>query len=70
MNYSTTLTPPLWSDPSRSPEDDTATVYYNYRYYNPMYGRWVSKDRVIHNLNNYVLICNAVLILHLRAVDM
>ena len=51
-------------------EDDTATVYYNYRYYNPMYGRWVSKDRVIHNLNSYVLICNAVLILHLRAVDM
>ena len=27
-------------------EDDTATVYYNYRHYEPMSGRWLSRDYV------------------------
>ena len=27
-------------------EDDTATVYYNYRLYDPMMGRWLSRDPI------------------------
>ena len=41
-------------------DDRLELVYYNYRHYNPMDGRWVSKDRVVHNLNSYALIFNAV----------
>ena len=27
-------------------EDDTATVYYNYRHYEPLMGRWMSRDPI------------------------
>ena len=33
-----------WRFSSEFAEDDTATVYYNYRHYEPMVGRWLSRD--------------------------
>ena len=33
-----------WRFSSESAEDDTATVYYNYRHYEPVMGRWTSRD--------------------------
>jgi RHS repeat-associated protein len=33
-----------WRFSSEYAEDDTATVYYNYRHYNPTEGRWVYRD--------------------------
>ena len=35
-----------WRFSSEYAEDDTATVYYNYRHYEPMTGRWMSRDPV------------------------
>ncbi|MBQ3097606.1 MAG: hypothetical protein IJC66_05565 [Kiritimatiellae bacterium] len=35
-----------WRFSSEYAEDDTATVYYNYRHYEPMMGRWVSRDPI------------------------
>jgi RHS repeat-associated protein len=35
-----------WRFSSEYAEDDTATVYYNYRHYEPMTGRWMSWDPV------------------------
>ena len=35
-----------WRFSSEYAEDDTATVYYNYRHYEPVTGRWVQRDIV------------------------
>ena len=35
-----------WRFSSEFAEDDTATVYYNYRHYEPVMGRWMSRDRI------------------------
>ncbi|MBQ3316149.1 MAG: hypothetical protein IJG70_09385, partial [Kiritimatiellae bacterium] len=35
-----------WRFSSEYAEDDTATVYYNYRHYGPMMGRWMQRDPV------------------------
>ena len=34
----------LWRFSSEYAEDDTATVYYNYRHYEPVMGRWMRRD--------------------------
>ena len=40
-------------------EDDTATVYYNYRQYEPVMGRWSGRDRCLQTpLNHYLLLAN------------
>ena len=33
-----------WRFSSEYAEDDTATVYYNYRHYEPVSGRWLQRD--------------------------
>ncbi len=35
-----------WRFSSEYAEDDTATVYYNYRHYEPVTGRWVGRDLI------------------------
>ncbi len=35
-----------WHFSSEYAEDDTATVYYNYRHYEPVMGRWMSRDPI------------------------
>jgi RHS repeat-associated protein len=35
-----------WRFSSEYAEDDTATVYYNYRHYEPKMGRWTKRDRI------------------------
>ncbi len=35
-----------WRFSSEYAEDDTATVYYNYRHYEPVMGRWLSRDSI------------------------
>ncbi len=35
-----------WRFSSEYAEDDTATVYYNYRHYEPKMGRWLNRDRI------------------------
>ena len=35
-----------WRFSSEFAEDDTATVYYNYRHYEPEMGRWMSRDPI------------------------
>ena len=35
-----------WRFSSEYAEDDTSTVYYNYRYYEPVKGRWLSRDPI------------------------
>ena len=35
-----------WRFSSEYAEDDTATVYYNYRHYEPVMGRWMSRDPI------------------------
>ncbi len=35
-----------WRFSSEYAEDDTATVYYNYRHYEPVTGRWMSRDPI------------------------
>ena len=37
-----------WRFSSEYAEDDTATVYYNYRHYEPETGRWMSRDGEFH----------------------
>ena len=41
-------------------EDDTATVYYNYRHYEPVMGRWLSRDFEVSSIEDlYVFVGNA-----------
>lgn len=37
---------------------ETSTNYYNYRYYHPEEARWLSRDSVVENSNDYVYINN------------
>ena len=41
---SSTVNP--WQFSSEFAEDDTATVYYNYRHYEPVMGRWMERDPI------------------------
>ena len=41
----TSATPNPWRFSSEYVEDDTATVYYNYRHYEPATGRWLRSRR-------------------------
>ena len=43
-------------------EDDSATIYYNYRHYEPVNGRWLSRDPIgeTGGLDLYCLLANSV----------
>ena len=49
-----------WRFSSEYAEDDTATVYYNYRHYEPVMGRWLSRDPIgnIFSLNLFAFSFN------------
>ena len=50
-----------WRFSSEYAEDDTATVYYNYRHYEPLRGRWLSRDPIAENggmINMYSFLDN------------
>jgi len=52
-----------WRFSSEYAEDDTATVYYNYRHYNPLEGRWTSRDFVDERIwddNTYLFLANVL----------
>ena len=36
----------LWRFSSEFADDDTATIYYNYRHYEPVMGRWLQRDLI------------------------
>ena len=60
--YSSTIN--LWRFSSEYAEDDTATVYYNYRHYEIVMGRWMNRDTIEEKGgNNVYLFCwnNAIL---------
>ncbi len=51
-----------WRFSSEYAEDDTATVYYNYRHYEPVIGRWLSRDSIGEvDVSLYVFLCNDML---------
>lgn len=45
-------------------DDELGLVYYNYRYYNPLQGRWLSRDQIgeFYSRNLYVFIHNKITI--------
>ena len=49
-----------WRFSSEYAEDDTATVYYNYRHYEPVAGRWMTRDPIEEwgGLNMLAFVCN------------
>ena len=51
-----------WRFSSEYAEDDTATVYYNYRHYEPVTGRWMRRDPIeeAEDPNIYVFCVNSV----------
>ena len=51
-----------WRFSSEFAEDDIATVYYNYRHYEPVVGRWLCRDPIGENggLSLYVYVNNRV----------
>ena len=46
-----------WRFSSEFAEDETATVYYNYRHYNPI-SRWLTREPLRHFLPNLYCICD------------
>ena len=48
-----------WRFSSEFAEDDTATVYYNYRHYNPI-SKWLTREPLRHFLPNLYCICNVL----------
>jgi RHS repeat-associated protein len=58
---STTANP--WRFSSEYAEDDTATVYYNYRHYDPIVGCWLSRDPIEEKgcKSLYLACCNDML---------
>ena len=50
-------------------DDETALIYYNYRYYNPCFGVWICRDMLqeysVENLYKYVNVVNGIDILGL-----
>ena len=55
-----------WRFSSEYAEDDTATVYYNYRHYAPIAGRWLSRDPIEEagSLNLYLSCKNMTILIH------
>ena len=53
-----------WRFSSEFAEDDTATVYYNYRHYEPVMGRWLERDPISEafELNVYLYCGNDMFI--------
>ena len=51
-----------WRFSSEYAEDDSATVYYNYRHFNTWFGRWCCADPIgdVGGLNSYLLCRNMV----------
>ena len=51
-----------WRFSSEYAEDDTTTIYYNYRHYDPINGRWLSRDGLfeVGGLNLYGFCANSV----------
>ena len=49
-----------WRFSSEYADNDTATVYYNYRHYEPAMGRWLTRDPIDEagGVNLYVSCCN------------
>ncbi len=49
-----------WRFSSEYAEDDTATIYYNYRHYEPVMGRWLSRDPIEEDggMNEYLFVLN------------
>ena len=60
-----------WRFSSEYAEDDTATVYYNYRHYEPVTGRWMSRDPIEEEggINLYCAVDNALQIDELGLVN-
>ena len=52
-----------WRFSSEIAEDDTATVYYNYRHYEPVMGRWLSRDPIedIAGQHSYIFESNRLI---------
>ena len=50
-----------WRFSSEYAEAETATAYYNYRHYEPIMGRWTSRDPMLENggVNVYSMVVNA-----------
>ena len=46
-----------WRFSSEYTEDDTAMVYYNYRHYEPVMGRWLSRDPLKSDESTLLLFC-------------
>ena len=54
------LTQPIqWS--SEFHDEELVLVYYNYRYYNPIQGNWLQRDRIYTNLHNEYIYTNSPL---------
>ena len=51
-----------WRFSSEYAEDETATVYYNYRHYEPMAGRWLTRDPIeeVGGFNMYSFCLNRI----------
>ena len=49
VSRGTSATANSWRFSSEYAEDDTATVYYNYRHYEPVTGRWLGRDPLGEN---------------------
>jgi RHS repeat-associated protein len=49
-----------WRFSSEYAEDDTATVYYNYRHYEAAMGRWMSRDPIMYGKNIYGMVDNNI----------
>ena len=45
-----------WRFSSEYAEDDTATVYYNYRHYEPVIGRWLGRDPIGESASNNLVL--------------
>ena len=54
-----------WRFSSEHAEDDSATIYYNYRHYEPVMGRWISRDPIEEEggVNLYLSCFNAMTVL-------
>ena len=51
-----------WRFSSEYAEDDTETVYYNYRHYEPLMGRWMNRDCIeeIGGINLFLFVVNRI----------
>ena len=60
-----------WRFSSEYAEDDTATVYYNYRHYEPVTGRWMARDGLgeMGGLGLYIFVGNCTSYFDLLGLD-